>query len=166
VGWETAGVLTGPRRLVALVVGATVLVVVGVVAFLLLPPRQSDDVAVPAGDATPEQVVTAYLAAVVAHDCDTAEAVTTRDAEDGAESWCDDVGRLTDVDVRDHVTERPEDSGHSAPTEIVDVPVSFDVHWRLFHDDGSMEDGATTWGYLLVRESPHSRWRIFDQGTG
>jgi hypothetical protein len=164
--WEDARVFKGSRRFVALVVGVVVLIVVGVLAYLLLPPRQSEDIAVPANNASPEQVVTAYLDALNAHDCDTAEAVMTIDAKDSAKLWCDKVASLTDVDVRDHFTERPKDSGHSAPEEVANVPVNFDLNWRLFHNDGSMDEGATTWGYLLVRDSPDSPWRIFDQGTG
>ena len=158
--------ITGSRRFVAPVVGVVVLVVVGVATYLLLAPRQSGDIAVPANDATPEQVVTAYLDALNAHDCDTAEAVTTDDATDSAESWCRKVTSLTNVDVRDHLTERPEFSGRSAPDEVATVPVTFDLDWRIFHGDVSMPEGPTTWGYRLVRDSPDSPWRIFDQGNG
>lgn len=158
--------LKGSRRFIALIVGVVVLIVVGVLAYLLLPPRQSDDIAVPANNASPEQVVTAYLDALNAHDCDTAEAVMTSDAQDSAKSWCEDVASLTDVDVRNHLTEHPKYSGHSAPDEVANVPVTFDLNWRPFHNDGSMEEGSTTWGYLLLRDSPSSPWRIFDQGTG
>nr|WP_253945453.1 DUF4829 domain-containing protein [Nocardioides sp. zg-DK7169] len=148
------------------VLGVSVVIVVGVVAYLLLLPRQSDHIAVPAHNATPEQVVTAYLDALNAHDCDTAETVMASDAKDSARSWCRQVASLTDVDVRDHFTERPELSGRSAPEEVANVPVTFDVDWRLFHGDVSMPEGTTTWGYLLVRDSPDSPWRIFGQGTG
>ncbi|WP_395696278.1 DUF4829 domain-containing protein [Nocardioides sp.] len=157
---------TRPGRLLALGASVLVLVVTAAVAYLLLPPRQTGDVAVPAPSASPDQVVTVYLDAVNAHDCDTARAVMTEGAEDGATSWCEDVASLTDVDVSDHVMERPQDSGHSAPEEVANVPVSFDLNWRPFHDDVSMPEGATTWGFLLVRESADSPWRIFDQGTG
>ena len=156
----------GPGRLIALVATVLVLGVAATVAYLLLPPRQTSDVAVPAPDATPEQVVTAYLKALNAHDCDTAEAVMTEGAKDSAKSWCEDVASLTGVGVRDHFTERPKDSGHSAPEEVANVPVAFTLNWRPFHNDGSMDEGATTWGYLLVRDSADSPWRIFDQGTG
>lgn len=110
--------------------------------------------------------MTAYLDALNAHDCATAKALMTADAEDSAKSWCQDVGSLTSVDVHDHFTERPEASGHSAPDEVANVPVTFDLNWRPFHNDGSMAEGATIWGYLLVRDSGDSPWRIFDQGTG
>lgn len=156
-----------PGRLIALVV-ATVLAVavVVVVARVELPPRQTRGVAVPPSDATPEQVVAAYLDALDAHDCDTAEALMTDEAKGSAESWCADVAGLQHVEVSHHFLERPRYSGHSAPQEVANVPVTFDLSWRPFHDDGSMEQGPTIWGYLLVRDSPDSPWRIFDQGTG
>jgi hypothetical protein len=162
--WEDVWVFKGSRRFVVLVV--IVVLVVGVVAYVLLPPRQSDDIAVPANDATPEQVVTAYLDALNAHDCDTAEAVWTSDAKVGAKMWCEDVASLTDVDVRDNFKERPQWSGNSASDEVVNVPVTFNLNWRLFHNDGSMDEGVTGWSYELLRDSPDSPWRIFGDGVG
>jgi len=119
----------------------------------------------PARHASPEQVVTAYLAALNSHDCKTAVAMTTEDAKDSARSWCRNVASLTDVVVRDHFAERPAWSGHSASVEVADVPVRFNLNWRLFHSDGSMSEGATSWGYLLARPSTDAPWRIVDQGT-
>jgi hypothetical protein len=142
------------------------LVVVATAAYLLLPPRQTRDVAVPRNDANPEEVVSAYVAALNAHDCDTAKALTTDGAEDEATSWCGEIASLTHVDIHGHFAEDPEDSGHSGPEEVANVPVSFNLNWRLFHNDGSMEEGATTWGYLLVRDSADSPWHIFSQGLG
>ena len=149
--------------LIALVVAV---VVAAAAAYVLLPPRQTGDVAAPPGDATPEQVVTAYLEALNAHDCDTAAALMIAGAESSAWLWCEDVASLKDVEVRDHVMELPEDSGHSAPDEVANVPVNFDLDWRPFHNDGSMDEGATGWGYLLVRNSADTPWRIFAQGVG
>ena len=110
--------------------------------------------------------MTAYFDALNAHDCDTVEAVMSEGAKGSTKSWCEDVASLTDVDVRAHFMERPKDSGHSVPEEVANVPVTFNLNWRPFHNDGSMDEGATTWGYLLVRDSADSPWRIFDQGTG
>jgi hypothetical protein len=156
----------GPRSLITLFSSVLVLVVGATVAHWLLPPRQTNDVAVPAPTATPEKVVKTYLDALNAHDCDTAVSLMTESAKDSAKSWCEDVASLTDIDVSDHFTESPKDSGHSAPSEVANVPVTFHLNWRPFHDDGSMGEGATAWGYLLVRDSTDAPWRIFDQGTG
>lgn len=158
--------LTRRGRLIALAVAVSVALVATTAAYLLLPPRQTGDVALPPREASPEDVVAAYLKAVNAHDCDAAAALMAPGAEGQATAWCEDVASLTDVDVRDHVTERPGDSGHAAPDEVAHVPVTFDLSWRPFHDDGSMSEGATTWGYLVVRSSADSPWRIADQGVG
>lgn len=156
-----------PRRLITVAVSVSLVIVVGATAaYLLLPPRQTGSVAVPPSAASPEQVVTAYLDALNQHDCDTAATLMTADAQDSARSWCTSVASLTDVVVRDHTTERPEHSGHSEPDEVVNVQVTFDLDWRPFHDDGSLGEGVTDWGYLLVRSSPDSPWRIVDQGRG
>ena len=48
--------------LIALVMVGLAVVVATTAAYFLLPPQQMGDVAVPPRDATPEQVVTAYLA--------------------------------------------------------------------------------------------------------
>ncbi len=157
------------RRIITLVVSASVLAVLAVlawVAFLLLAPRQTDDVAMPDSSATPEQVVTAYLEALNAHDCENAASVMSDGAKDQASSWCDDVSSLTAVEVKAHSVERPQWSGHAPSEEVVNVPVTFNLNWRPFHNDGSIGQGATPWGYLLVRQTPDSPWRIFDQGNG
>ena len=111
--------LKRPGRLIALV--AAVLVA-ATAAYLLLPARQTGDIAVPPRDANPEQVVTAYLDALNTHDCGTAEALMTADAEDGAKLWCADFASLKDVDIHDQHTERPEASGHSAPRQPLTAP--------------------------------------------
>lgn len=152
-----------PRRLTALVVAA---LIAAIAAYWLLPARQTGDVGVPPREADPEQVVSAYLDALNAHDCDTAKALTTSHAKDSAEMWCEEVASLMDVDVHDHRMESPEYTGHSAPEEVANVGVRFDLNWRPFHNDSSLPEGSTTWGYLLVRDSADSPWRIFGEGKG
>ena len=155
-----------PGWVIALVVAGLSILLAATAAYLLLPPRQTGDIAVPSRGATPEQVVSAYLDALNKHDCETASALMVADAAGIAGSWCEDVASLKDVDIREHLVELPESSGHSAPEEVVYVPVNFDLTWRPLHDDGSMDEGGTTWGYLLVRNSSNAPWRIFDQGMG
>lgn len=155
-----------PARLIALVASVLVLVIAATVVYLMLPQRKTADVAVPAPNATPEQVVTAYLAALNAHDCDTVRALTTEGGSENAKTWCEDVASLTDVDVANHLKGNPQQTGHSLPEEVANVQVSFNLNWRPLHNDGSMDEGNTAWGYLLVRTSATSPWRIFDQGMG
>jgi hypothetical protein len=153
-------VLRGNRWFISIAVGAVVLALVVAGAYLLSQPRQTTDIAVPPLDATPEQVVTAYVDALNAHDCETAESLMANGAEDDAAVWCKNLGSLTDLDITD-VTEAPKASRHSSG-----VSVTFNVKWRLFHNDGSMDEGATAWDYYLVRGSASSPWRISNQGAG
>ena len=111
-------------RLIGLVASVLVVAVAATAVFLMLPPRQTSEVAVPAPGATPEEVVTAYLGALTAHDCDTAEALTTLGAKDNAVSWCKDVASLSAVHVRPHSDERPKWSGRSPTEQVSNVPVS------------------------------------------
>ena len=149
------------RAALAPLVVAVAIAAAVIVYFVLI--GQSTNVEMPANDAAPEEVVRVYLEALGAHDCDTALALTT--PTKGA-SWCTSVARITDAQVRKHVVEEPAWSGHAAPDAVVNVPVTFDIRWRMFNGDISMPAGPMTWGYLLVRSSPTEPWRIFAEGNG
>lgn len=153
----------------ALLVAAAVVVLTGVaaaVAVVVMPPRQSADVAMPPADAVPEQVVTAYVAALNAHDCEVAEALSVPEARDQTAFWCREVGALDDLGVFPHVLEPPEDSGRAADEVVANVGVTFDLDWRPFRSDVSMPEGETAWGYFLVRSPRERAWRVFEQGVG
>ena len=154
---------TGRRRVIALTVVAIVLAAVAAAAFLFLPPPQTGQVAMPGAQATPEQVVQAYIGALNAYDCGTAAAIWTGQT---SESWCNDVAHLRDVAIGGHRLEPASASGRSADEEVASVPVSFNLDWRPLHGDGSLQEGPTSWGYLLVRDSLRGPWRIFAEGTG
>jgi len=123
-------------------------------------------VAVPADTASASEVVKAYLEALDAHDCDTAKAVATGGFAATADRWCTGVAGLTHVEVKTPNPEDPRWLGfpRHTPAEFVSVPVAFELDWRWFHGDGSLEEGRTGWGYILVRDEPDGQWRIFDQG--
>src|SRR5690606_32155063 len=88
------------RRFVSTSVGVLLALLVGAAAaWLLLPPLPGDDVPVPPPDASPAEVVTAFLAALDSPDCDTAEALTGVDV--GVDAWCGSVAALEDVRVRE-----------------------------------------------------------------
>ncbi len=103
-----------------------------------LGPRQTAHIATPPADATPEQVVTAYVEALNAHDCHAAKSLTVENATYDAATWCDDAASLTSLHVQHRVMES---------SAVADVPVTFNLDWRLFRDDGSMDEGVTDWGY-------------------
>lgn len=120
----------------------------------------------PADDASPEQVTGAFIDALNAHDCDTAQSLSTPSESADAQRWCERVGSMGSVNLGIPSEEDPSWSGHDMSVEVVYVPVSFDLDWRPFRGDGSMPEGATDWGYQLARETPTSPWRIFGQGIG
>jgi hypothetical protein len=151
--------------LVGLAAGALVLVVLAA-WYVLRSPDQTEDVATPEADATPEQVVRLYIDALNAHHCDTAEAVATAAFKSVADGWCEDIAHLRHVQVHKHVMENPKWSGFPAGghEQVANVVVCFDVDWRLFHSDGTLDQGPNGWGHGLIRASPDQPWRILDQG--
>ncbi|MGF0115327.1 hypothetical protein ACQFYA_03235 [Promicromonospora sp. Marseille-Q5078] len=125
-----------------------VVAVTGVVQIFPLP--RTADVAAPPADATAEEVVRAYLTAVDAHDCNTAQELTTPSFAPTTESMCHDAASLEVTDL--------ETVGTGA------VHAGFDVDWRFFADDGSIPEGGFGWTYYLTRDS--DGWRIEDAGNG
>ena len=152
------------RRRTAILVGVGVVLAVAAAAFTW--PWGYGAVAMPPDAAAPPEVVATYLAALDAHDCDTAVALATESFASTAREWCDDVASLGDREVGEAVNEDPAWGGLPAGTEVVSVPVTFDLDWRWLRSDGSMPEGATAWGYRLSRTSPEAPWRIVDNGVG
>ena len=108
-----------------------------------------------------------YVEAVDAHDFDTAGQLLTPEARRSFEqTWFEDVDSMTDLHVGDVSPEKSQWSGHKPGEQVVNVSASFNLQWRWLHNDGSMDEGPTTWGYLLVLDSTTGTWRIFSQGTG
>ncbi|MFC8733706.1 hypothetical protein ACFT5B_14720 [Luteimicrobium sp. NPDC057192] len=129
------------------------------------------DVALPPVDAPPGQVVQAYLDAVNADDERVLRAVTTPAMFDGVrEAWLDrgfvglgprsGFGDPTIVKVLsgDDVAEI---TGRD-PDLVADVVVRFEARG---HDD-TIGPGAVTWSIELGRDTPTSRWLVYDQGEG
>lgn len=141
-----------------------VVAIVGIVAYSVLPLWKTADVAVPPDDASPEQVVTAYLDALNQHDCGTAKAVATRHFAEHARSWCTDVSSLAHLLIHQSRPVTPDEVGLAPPAQAVEVWVRFDLTWRLFHGDPLTPDGTTYWGYVLERDSADAPWRINDEG--
>ena len=115
-------------------------------AFIWSAPRE--DVAVPGPDATPEQVVTAYIDAVNARDFDTANAI---DARPGS-----DLGRFSRPVRTDHVRMRRTLGGSTS----AQVLFTADFHGG----DGTLEGDDNLWGYFLDRGSD-GLWHITDAGV-
>ena len=154
----------GRGRWVVLALAVVAVVAAGLGVVLALPPRQTAEVAVPGRTATPEQVVRAYLRALDAHDCDTATQVVARESRPGTASMCGDVAGVPRAEVRRASAEEPVTAGLPAGTQVVEVPVTLDVEWRLLHGAGVR--GPHAWGYVLARTSSDQPWRIVDEGAG
>lgn len=124
-------------------------------------------VALPAADASPAEVVRGYVDALDAHDFDTAgRLLTPGQRRQVAQTWFEDVDTITHLEVGEASPEDPEWSGQSPEQQVMRVPVRFTVGWRWLHNDGSVDEGPTTWGYLPVRDDPSDPWRISGEGTG
>jgi len=162
-----------PKRFMAPLLGVAAILVV--VAIYLMVTMPSKDIDMPADDASPEQVVAAYMEALDAGDCETAKALVIPSSHESTQWWCSQVASMSDATVAAAVPEPAElsssanlqSSGESAASrEVVDVRVTFDFRRRPFAGDISLPDGPTHWGYFLQRGSPEEPWRIFSEGNG
>lgn len=154
------------RRRIVRGVAATLAVALAVVAGIaFLPMRATREVTVPPDDASPEQVATAYLDSIAAHDCDTAHDLLV--ADPGPErGFCGDVRRLSGIEVRAARPEVASAYGQPSDAEAVSVTVRFDFTWRWLRYDGSMEDGVLLSSMGLTRDSPDAPWRVAGFGQG
>lgn len=121
-------------------------------------------VAAPRDDASPQDVVRAFVADVNAHDERAAKRLLTPGLRSAYSDGADDLDNV--VSMTDLVVTPPTVDGDGRPLTAdsltVHVPVSFILRQQQVV---SMEDGPTDWGYLLVRERVGAPWRIYDQGV-
>lgn len=125
---------------------AGTLVAVALAVGLVVWAAPREQVPVPGRDATPEQVVRAYIEAVNARDFDTADAIDARTES----HW----GRFSRP-MQTHAVRKVK-SLHEGRAVHVVFTADFDG------GDGTVEDGP--WGYYLQRGSD-GRWHITDAGV-
>jgi hypothetical protein len=145
------------RRRWLVVVGVVVVVAylaTAIVYRLSNPLPRERDVALPDAAATPDAVVAAYVAALDAHDCETADALWAGPGP--AASWCEDLASITLLST----------ATHRGARNWATVGVGLDVDWRWLKADGSMDEGSVTWGYTLRRDGQGRPWRILKEGQG
>ncbi|MFE5338064.1 hypothetical protein ACFQ8E_19295 [Isoptericola sp. NPDC056573] len=148
---ETVPATVGRRRRVGRWLPlAFVVVVVGFGVAQILPLPRTAEVAAPPADATAEDVVRAYLDAIDAHDCGTAQDLTAPSFATTTESMCHDAASLTVTGLETVGTGQ--------------VNAGFDVDWRLFAEDGSIPEGGFGWTYYLTQGD--DGWLIEDAGNG
>ncbi|MFC6288579.1 hypothetical protein ACFP3Q_04715 [Nocardioides sp. GCM10027113] len=97
-------------------------------------------------DATPEEVVRAYVDAVNGRDFDTANAIDSRDGQD--------LGRFSRP-MQTHDFELVSTTGDETRAHVL-FTADFEG------GDGTVEDGR--WGYVLERND-EGLWRIVDAGV-
>lgn len=114
-----------------------------------------------------QQVVSAYLDALDAHDIARAKTYLTpaHAAEVAAEtdSWFTNTRSITNIVIG---CDAPRDAFGGPATgysEIVQVGVQFTL--EQYHAE-SMTNGMNDWSYILVRNSDHDPWLIADEGMG
>lgn len=113
-------------------------------------------VPMPSANATPEQVVRSYAAAVHAGDCDTAAALV----HSRGQSWCGTID-ITALKVTGRTQERKATESGGGP-----IIERVWVNLTTSGGDVSLPDGHHVWSYLLDRTGPRGAWRIYDQGLG
>jgi len=154
---------TTPVRRAAKVLLAVVLTAALVSVEIWQYTEPTRHVPVPAADATPQQVVKAYLDGSTTHDVATMNALTTGDRMPH-EGRFDRTWMVDQVKVFDPRPEEGAGSLWSAWEQVqrVDVDVTTLRSGGLNFPDG---EGAT-WGYILVRHHDDDPWRIIEQGVG
>ena len=139
-----------PRR-------AALAVTVAVVASSLVGCSR-ERVPLPGADATPEEVVTAYIKAFNAGDCDSMAALS--DPVNSVKGWC---GRINASNV---TFGEPFADVCCGPGQEHEQVIHLPVEFRTRGGDSSMPDGDHVWGYILVRDRDGERWRVAAEGVG
>lgn len=120
-----------------------------------------------AGQPSPQQVVSAYIAALNAHDVARAKTyLTSQHAAEVAgevDSWFSNVRSITDVVVGPDSPRDAAGGPEAGYTQIVQVGVRFTL--EQYHAE-SMQNGPNDWSYILVRSSDQYPWLIADEGMG
>jgi hypothetical protein len=118
-----------------------------------LTVQQTGEVSIPADDASPEEVVRAYVEAVDVRDCDTAEALNPDDR------LC---GNVESVEVNRYSSQLFEASS-SPHRQRARVMFVADLEFRPYYDllGGDATEVGQGWrGYILDREGGEGPWRI------
>ncbi|WP_146211232.1 hypothetical protein [Quadrisphaera granulorum] len=120
----------------------------------------------PPEDASPPQVVRAYLDAIQAGDDDAAAAVSTPGYADSDPWQHGSDPRLRDVSVSADST--PYDTASSPPALQAWEQVRYVTVTLTVTGDGSgfSTDVPSGWGYVLVRHTDADPWRIAEAGVG
>lgn len=128
--------------------------------------RQRRHVALPAANATPAQVVTAYVRALDAHDRATAEALAVPGAWIDTDAWLAQTASIRNLRITavEYDADYAAEAGPRFATAYT-VNTSFDYHSHWWSSDAAFPDGHQPyWSYTVVRCD--GRWLIRDDGQG
>ncbi len=137
---------------------ATILVILFLVGRNTTEPTRQ--VAMPARDAAPEQVVRSYLDAQNAGDITTMNALVVGDEMRHSQS----DRRWIVSDVKIHQVTPDNSIGTLAENWRQSVRVDVSFHTQRSPDMSIPEDEDMVWGYWLVRQSDSEAWRLVSQG--
>lgn len=138
------------------VIGVGVVAVLIAGAYGLQILRISGHVDMPARNATPQVVVSAYISALNEHDCDTAAALWVPANAFQGRQWCGDVEHVNATHLG--VLNVP-----NGPHQVT-VGAVLDVEKRLISSADSLPANPFGWSFILTRE--RDGWRISDNGQG
>src|SRR5262245_8662480 len=123
-------------------------------------PSSSSRVAIPSAADPPAKTVTAYFAAIDAHDVRAARALMTPAFADRTSAQvCEWTLRNAKIDF---VSDDQDPAGRYG--HVVHATVSFDLSQA--DETPDMPNGHVDWGYWLGRNKPTERWLIFESGIG
>ncbi|OZD78679.1 hypothetical protein CH260_02400 [Rhodococcus sp. 05-2256-B2] len=110
----------------------------------------------------PAAVVRGWVDAVNAGESSTGESLVADEGWQGMQGWFDAPrAHLDNLEIV-RVTEEDPTPGTAAEGYRFEAWVS--VRFDLTGGDGSMHEGATTWGYILARQESSDPWSIVSNG--
>lgn len=115
----------------------------------------------PPPDATPEQVVGAYIQAINAQDPSILAAIAPGLAQSTIDGWFGTTIEEVQIDAARDGTQLAIGTDYEGQDNAwVHIDAVF------HHTDGSLPEGELTgWGYYLTRDEPSSSWYIWTQGS-
>ena len=116
----------------------------------------------PPPDATPEQVVGSFIAAINAQDPSIVAAIATPGlAQSTVDGWFGTTIEKVQIDAALDGTQLAIGTDYEGQDNAwVHIDAVF------HHTDGSLPEGELTgWGYYLTRDEPSSNWYIWTQGS-
>ena len=161
--WASSASRSLMRRSLLAVLGIALTILAGVIWAAKAPLPELRVVPRPPPSATPEQVVTSFVAALDGHDHLTAEALCARWACPLDDDVWVRIAHFGPVVTDNQACVPVKSDGSCVPRSGgVDVNVELTGLTR----SGELPGEGGVWEYVLAPIGPHGAWRIVGQGTG